>query len=385
VKIFDDANFIKKLAFRRTDTESNNFADFLSIYNCKHVTFHSRKYFTLEECFKKSAYETNVKYALHFKDMGATNYDDFFVAACECGNISHLLLAEKFNHKANKSITRATIRKAFVCATNNSQIKVLEYLLTSCCSFEDQTALYLTETIFPTAVKINSAVLLEWIIKVIDKNYGNFNPQKTILKYTLILLIFEESNKEFLERIRAAGYLADYTPYQLAIQSIQSKFNFFKYVMDGISDDIGVDFRFLNCLVSQGRLDILDYVVSKKLYKLTVFELDTIIYLACLYHKKEIIKYAVTHGGKLYKLIYNHSMKRKQVDLLELLLNQKDILNYSTTPVYLQQLISLGVNDPGISYSLSTKLSIGLLSLLKKKNAGHLTQADVEKAKALIY
>src|SRR5436190_1586377 len=103
MNLFNNKDFINKLSLIRINTYVDSFKEFCELYNQKYITYHSMKYFSLEECLRRSA-ASDIKYIKFYKQLGANNLDEFFISACEFGNLSILKLSIKFLRKNNTDI-----------------------------------------------------------------------------------------------------------------------------------------------------------------------------------------------------------------------------------------------------------------------------------------
>ena len=336
-KLFDDIYFINNLSLIRINTYANNFTEFLELYNQQNITYHSLKYFSLEECFRLSA-ASELKYINFFKELGANNFDDFFIHACEIGNLSTVKLAINFLCNV-KRFEKNIIDKGIIATSKAGNLLIFKELQL----YTDFS--YIFDSIIDNSIKYNNINIIEDFV-----NNGNLDQMKIN-----ILLLYAIKNNNLL----IIDYLLEFYKYSdniiVLLCICYGSLSTFKYL---VIDENGEKNR-LSCIndnliyeiITNKRNDIIKYLQENKLFIFDQFHLDMMLFLSCKHNNSELIKFALQNGSKLYIAAISYGLSNNNYEIVDIVLNFDDVYTHEMTEDYIVK-ITLGdrnqVVTPGI-------------------------------------
>jgi hypothetical protein len=334
-KYFDNKNFLNSLSFQKLGIYVNNFNEMIKLYNYKYVTFHSPKYFSLDECLYKCGAEKNLKYAHFFLEKGATNYDDFLIAACENGNIAAFELS--FMKPTVGIFWRKTLRKAIVGATKGGHLEILQkfqYAEILDNFFPDVASLIMIYThveiikwVFEDVLKVFPLDFKDFINKLIQISidYNNF---------TILDLILAYSTEDQLYFKDIVDYCVDLAPLQM-FKHLFYHHEYGKKFVASTDDETLVT-------LARHRADVIKFLHISQVIIFDQFQWDIILFHCCRMRgnvddkdRKVLVEYSLANGSKLYKNVLEFSTFRNYPDLVEHILKQEDIFGHPQSQDYL--------------------------------------------------
>jgi hypothetical protein len=326
---FDNKTILNPLSFEKIGVWVNSFNEMIELYNCKYITFHSLKYFSLNECFRKCGCEKNMKYAYFFLEKGAINYDDFLISACENGNIFAFELCSTFSSKFSEH----QIKKAVISAARCGYLEILKY-------FDEEHIFNFFPDIADVVIQYNHFVIIKWLFE--EYLFKSRFLNKKFID-GLIEAAIKYNNFVTVDLIFSCDIHNQIEPHQLFLYCIKhSTLNMFKYLVSHKYLEIfstSVNHVAIFLIVKYGRIGIVKFLHTSQVITFDQFQWDCILLCCCSTYPKytnmdprSLIKYCLANGSKLYKTVLIFSLSRKWHDLIEYILRQKDIFeNFQST------------------------------------------------------
>jgi hypothetical protein len=333
---FNTNSMLTNISIKKTGTVVSNFNEMLRLYNYKHITYNSPLYFDIAECFRRSASEPDLKYAKYYKSLGASNYGDFFITACQNSNMEAAILALEYLKESKQSLTYSIYKDAITFVTINENIEFLEYLveLSESQSVNSSNASFPFDIIFKVSVEYSCCSVLDWA----NKNHVNGEISDYVSP-----MIFRESSIRCFEHLFNQGCYASIPCSELLLRAVRSGSNliFFKHIVRkfGKSCIDTINFLLIRRIAVNRRADLLQYLFEKKLYIPNQEVVDIIMLHALADSSENLIKLMITYGTTLYKAAFEYGLKNKNPDIINLLLENPQIYNTVTSDNYIIQLL----------------------------------------------
>jgi hypothetical protein len=336
-------DFLARLSIYLTKHGCSNFEEMCKQYHKDHVTYHSRKYYSLNECFVQSALTNNLDMAKYYASLGGDDYHNFLLATCESNDVPCLqwyesqqdIRAYESDQLLNQLVTAMVDGESFdvinyLCEIfSDLWLKILEDAVKrnqlnvakkASKTLPDNS--YVLEDAADIAIEYNSSDVFEFLISIIPLDTIDFLATETAMSF-------------FLNSCIQFGSLEIFQ--KLCIYLDHSK---------NITD------RHVMYMSSHARLDLVKYLNENNLYKFDQFQWDMLMLCAfCLddeqvilsaqhSDKCDLISYAIDNGGKLYKAGCSFFLSAKRHDLIEKIFTLPDIFTHETSRDYLLSLFS---------------------------------------------
>jgi hypothetical protein len=373
-KYFDNKNFLNPLSFEKIGVWVNSFNEMLKLYNYKYITVHSLKYFSLHECFYKCGAEKDMKYAYFFKEKGANNYGDFFVSACQNGNIAAVQLALIFFNRYDEK----TQNTAIFGAAKGGHLEILKL-------FNTNSIVKGFSYIADCVILCDHFKILKWVIEELSIKLKT-SEMVTVFD-GLICTAIKYSNFTMIDNILSYNIDGRISLRKIIRYCIaHGKLKMFKHLIyhKNLNNFVtSIDDMMFRFITKHSRLDIIKFLHTSEVIMFDQFLWDVIL-LKCYsdgYNipkkdRKLMAEYSLFNGSKLYKTVISRHTRKKWFNLIEYISTRDDIFD-----TYQSQDYMLKVNfcDRNFNTNLTSrsKSMVEIASFLTKDFSGYLDYNDL--------